>query len=159
MSGEDPEYQATGSGLYEPNNQPEYTPDMLEANWGDESAAENQADLARAQYDDYKSRFVPVENEVIDSVGNRQTYADNVNRAAGAVSQGYETSAGEYQRGLSRYGVTPTDDQVANQKRQMGLSAAAATAEAANRARTSTKNRNMQILGGGLAPQKPTMDQ
>lgn len=152
MSGENPDYQATGAGIYEPDNQPEYEADYLGKNWGDEAASENQAALARAEYDDYKRRFVPIENELIGQLGNRSVYAENVNRATEAAGQAYGTSADEYRRGLSRYGVTASDEQVADQQRQMGLSSAASQSEAANRTRLQTKNRNMQLLGGGLAP-------
>lgn len=152
MSGDGNTYSATGGGIYEPPVRNAYEPDMLDKNWGDEAAAENQADLARAEYDDYKRRFVPIENELINQIGNRGLYAENANRASSAVADAYAGTAGEYQRGLSRYGVTQTGEEQANQSRQMGLSMAANTAEAVNRSRANTKNRSTQVLAGGIAP-------
>lgn len=145
---------ANTGGAYTPDyGVPEYDPLILDIDrWGDDQADENRARLTRAQWWDYKNRFVPIENELIGQIGNRQVYSQSVSRALDAVDQSFDTSRDEMMRGLSRYGAAPSAQETQTLMRQSGRAEAAAKAGAANRTRTQVKNRNMQILGGSLSP-------
>lgn len=151
-------YSGLTYGNYQPDNQPYFQPTFLQKNNSKHQAAHNQAAVARADYEDYKRRFMPIENELIGMLGNRAVYGQNVDRAVDATQQAFDTTAGEYQRGLWRYGIRPSQQQQADQDRKMGLASTAAQAEAANRVRMQTKDRNMRIMGGNLAPKKPGME-
>lgn len=71
-----------GGGTYNPGEP--YTPHYLSQASGKHSATNNQAALARAEYEDYKQRFVPIENELLGQIGDRSVYAENVNRGVNA---------------------------------------------------------------------------
>lgn len=137
---------------YIPGLQQDYEPTYLYSSGGDHQADRNRSKIARAEWNDYKKRFRPIENELIGQIGDRSTYADAVTRSTESVSDTYQTGLGELDRNMARYGVTQSDIERADNARRYGLSRATSMAEAANRARSAVKNRNMQIMGGGLAP-------
>jgi len=156
VSGEgDPIFEVEPSGsteTYTPEGQMDYEPTYLNSSGGKNQASRNQAKLARSEWDDYKTRFVPIENELIGQIGDPSVYRENVGRATDSVSDTYATGAGEFERNMSRYGVQPNAEEKAQTERQYGLSRATAMTEAANRTRASVKDREMQLMGGGLAP-------
>ena len=72
MEGDDLDYapSATPSQRYEPDNQADFEPTYLSASGGKHQASKNQAKVARADWEDYKKRFVPIENELIGQIGD-----------------------------------------------------------------------------------------
>ena len=153
--GDDPLYDPTPpeDQAYTPTaGVPDYQPTYLSTSGGSESAQKNRAKVARAEFEDWKTRFRPVEQELIGQIGDPGVYRENVDRATESVDTAFTTGAGETQRNLSRYGVQPSAIESTQQQRQYGLSKAKATAEAANRSRSAVKNREMQVMAGGLAP-------
>lgn len=134
---------------YSPEGQPEYEPNYLAPMGGGKNRARKaRAKLARAEYEDYKKRFRPIENELIGQVGNRSVYNDEVARGRDAVNKTFAQEPGEYQRGLNRYGVNQDASQRKQSTRDFGLGKAKALTESANRTRSRVKDREMQIYAG-----------
>jgi hypothetical protein len=149
----------TGSGyhppdVYEPPNQPDYNAIHLDTSYGKQSASHNQAAIARGEWADYKQRYRPIENELLGEIGNPDTYNSSVADARQSVREAFDTQNQSAQQQAERYNLSPADDD-----RQTGLAEAASEVTAANRARNQVYNRNMQLLGGGLAPKTPKDDQ
>lgn len=111
-------------------------------------ASDTLANISREQWDDYKSRFVPLENELIDAYNNpalrAERMADVTNRANDAAT----SAVGVAQRGLSRYGQTYEGQ--AGLTRQADLSRATSVVDARNTNRAQMNERDKLLLSGGL---------
>ncbi|MDN5937293.1 MAG: hypothetical protein L0H83_01390 [Salinisphaera sp.] len=210
-----PDFESGVIGTYQPNF---IVPDFE----GDHWASETRADLARAEYEDWKRRFRPLENELIGMVGDAGIFRNEVGQAQQAVRARYGALApgvagdgntanygvaglrvgmgqrvvdaiqpasrvvgapapmvepafapvqapsypepeptsplmsntglsGEIARNRSRYGLSIDPVQRQQMTRALNLDAARALAEASNRTRARVKNRNLQIMAGGLS--------
>ncbi|MGB5557350.1 MAG: hypothetical protein WBN04_04980 [Paracoccaceae bacterium] len=122
------------------------------------------AALTRAQYEDYKTRFQPVENQVLGSImnaegglGNQAVLDDTLARTSANVNNQYDVAEGSMRRNMGRMGInmTPEREQVA--ARGLDLGRTLSEVSARNNARTAVKDRdlttaaNMVGLGRGIA--------
>lgn len=112
-------------------------------------ASEMAAAVQRAEWEDYKRRFRPVENELMGSIGNPQVLNDALARGQQAVSTSFDTSAGVMQRGLSRLGVAMNPAEQAASDRSLSLEQARTGAAVDNMTRRNVKDRDLAIMGGG----------
>ena len=89
--------QSIGAGSYDyqaPNTQPflinpgAYT--------GDDQASRTAAAIARAQYEDYKNRFVPIRNMLVEeaTTGYQDQLDKSLQRTRSAVSGAYDRAEG-----------------------------------------------------------------
>lgn len=135
-------------GLY----RPPYNPTILQpASGGRMEGSDNMAKIHRAQWEDYRSRFAPVEDMLFDRF-NDTTYTNKAVEKAGlTMANAFDSSREQTQRNLSRYGVTQTGDQAAVSERTAGLKKAAAVAGAKNATRTAMEDQKLGIMAGGLS--------
>lgn len=141
---------------FRPPNMPNYEPVQLSTDWtGEHTMANNMASITRANWADYKKRFVPLENMLIGQIGNRDVYQQSVERSVGSVDDAFEGQLAAFGRQRSRYNLGLTNDETQNMGRRLGLREAVAKTTAARRARQQVYSRNMGLLAGGLSSQKP----
>lgn len=138
--------QSIGAGTYDyqaPNTQPFL---INPANYsGDDQASRTAAAIARAQYEDYKNRFVPIRNMLVEeaTTGYQDQLDASMNRTRSAVSGAYDRAEGMQRRRLERYGVNaPGADFSRGETSSMvgGL----------NMTRQRSKERKMNLAYGGM---------
>lgn len=109
--------------------------------------------LLRSQYDDYLSRFAPIEQQMYDMTTYRNPGLVNqeIDKAIGDngyVNVGLENAAGQQQRGFARYGLTPNAAQRTAIDRTNALTGSTARVNAANTIRRNLAARNDLIMIG-----------
>ena len=104
------------------------------------------AAVSRAQWEDYKNRYIPLENELIAAYNNPADRAARISEAANLSGQAFDSAAGVGQRTMQRMGVNfdPSQD------RGFGLKRAAATVDAMNTTRQHLAGRDELLLTGGI---------
>lgn len=117
------------------------------------SASDLYAQLTRQQWQDYVSRFIPIENELIEYAMNPETVRQNVAKAQAGIGQAFTTQQGVTERRLRANQQTLTGEEKAAADQQTGLSKSLAEVQAANTARQVTVQRQRGILGAMPAPQ------
>jgi hypothetical protein len=117
------------------------------------SAAELYAQLTRQQWQDYVSRFIPIENELIEYAMNPETVRQNVAKAQAGIGQAFDTQQGVTERRLRANQQTLTGEEKAAADQQTGLSRSLGEVQAANTARQITVERQRGILGAMPTPQ------
>ncbi|WP_328186890.1 hypothetical protein [Marinobacter sp. OP 3.4] len=131
---------------------PSYNPTTIETTeTGDQSGSENIAKIHRAQWDDYIARFAPVEDMLFDRFNDSEFKQGAVDFADQTMTGAMNRSFDQTQRGLSRYGVTPTGDVAEANNRTWGLKTAAARAGSKNAMRTAIEDQEMGLMTGGLS--------
>ena len=117
---------------------------------GDQGASELIGDLSRAQWDDYKTRYLPYIQALGDYATDSAVPGNAAQQAAGAMTSAYQNSAKAQQMQQQSYGINLSDRQQQANDRRANIQQTANTASAANLARTSAQDRQNAILGGGL---------
>ncbi len=127
---------------YDPAN-PYYIPDY----GGDESASKTRAAIARSEWENYKQRFQPYEEELTEFAQDYDIGQD-VREAKENVQRAYGLGQETMERRMARYGQTGgLSDQ---QERTLGMAEAAASANAANKARGTLQDMQTALLSKGL---------
>lgn len=111
-------------------------------------ASNTQAALARAEFEDYKARFFPLEENLIGRYNNPELRAQSQQENAAAVNTAFDTDAGVQQRRLSRYGTSLSADQQAAQTRDNQVAKVAALTDVRNLTRGAHADIDQQILSG-----------
>jgi hypothetical protein len=111
------------------------------------------AQLLRRQYDDYLSRFAPVEQTMYDltTYRNPGLVGQEIQKAIGTdgyVSRGLNSMADQQQRSAARLGLSLTAEQRAALDTGNNLARSTAAVDAANNIRRSLAARNDQIMIG-----------
>jgi hypothetical protein len=114
----------------------------------DRVAAQERADLTREQWDDYKTRFAPWEDKLIEFAGDPNVKKEAVKQARAGVKGQFESGLGQYQRNQSRLGQGTNLNGL--ESRTLALGRTAATAQAVNDARRYTQDRKEKIQTSGL---------
>ena len=112
------------------------------------SSRDTQAALAREDWDDYKERFFPLENKLIDQYNNGERRSNAIAESGEAVNMAFDADAGVQQRRLSRYGTNLSADQQAASDRQNQISKTATLTDTRNLTRDSYADLDSQILSG-----------
>jgi hypothetical protein len=114
------------------------------------SASGNYANLTKAQWQDYQRRFVPIENELINSTtyANPQVLTKAIGQGREATNQAMDVSEKTQQRAVGQYGITQDPAQLTLRRRMEGLNRSAAVVDAANRIRQRVSDRNREITSG-----------
>ena len=111
-------------------------------------AEKMSANIARAEWEDWKARFKPVELELLNSVGNEQILNDTVNRSVNNVSQTFDAIKQNQAITQSRFGTTGSAQAQKSNARMTRLKEAAMKDDAANDARKTVRDRDMALLSG-----------
>ena len=113
-----------------------------------------QADIARGQWDEYKTLGSPIAARLADEAGrpiSESEYATNIGRAGADVDQAYDQAGTEFRSGLSRYGLNPGSGRFAAGLRGLALGRAGDKAGAMTGARGALQARQDQLRFGTLA--------
>ena len=120
----------------------------------DRAASEKRAGLVREQWDDYKTRFQPVENKLISDMGgsgSHTTYNDaGIANANLAANTAYASAADMEQRDRQRLGQGLSATQVQAQSTNNAMAKSAGTATAVNQASQSDIDRKNSVMSAGL---------
>lgn len=110
-------------------------------------ASETLAQINREQWSDYKSRFVPLENQLIAAYDNPADKAERMRIATTSAGLSADIAQDVTQRSMARYGQTVND---AGLTRSAGLTKTASMVDAANISRDQLNERDRLLLSGGL---------
>lgn len=147
-----------GSGLYggdvnyNPGNSAynAINPDQYQWDKKD-GAAKLSAAVQRAQFQDYMSRFAPIENYAVSLANGRNT-ADlryDVARSNQAMINAGNNMQGQQERAMGRFGLNYTGRNIAGSNEVAGGQVAAV-----NQARLNDEDRLLGLLGGGTGGQQ-----
>lgn len=113
-------------------------------------ASNTRANMARDVWNDYQTRFQPVERELLDMVQNPEQLLDERLAAITINSDAaYSAAMTTADQTRGRYGIAMTPEQAAAEGRNLGLSKTLGEIDARNNTRTHIADRNMQVIGGG----------
>lgn len=125
---------------------------MLEPQYGGRnSGSDNMAKIHRSEWENYRSRFAPVEDMLFDRFQDTGRTEEAVKSAGQTMASAFDRSKDQTAREMSRYGVSQTGDVAEASDRTFGLKQAAATAGARNGMRTAMEDQKMGIMSGGLS--------
>lgn len=113
-------------------------------------ASQTNANIYRADWEDYKARFAPYEQKLMDLVGNEQNRDSLLQNATDNVNQGFGIAQADFTNRMSNYGVTNNALQQQVNSKTNELSRTAALVGARNGVRTQFKDTENNILAGGL---------
>lgn len=115
------------------------------------SGMRQQQGIAQDQYDFYKSRYRPVEEQSIRDAMDYDSAANIERRsgiAAANVNQQFSNAAGQQARMLSRYGINPNSSAFARENAKLSNAQALASAGAQTGAAFDTMDRGIALRAG-----------
>jgi hypothetical protein len=123
----------------------------MDPEWAAQNPEKAQAQLIDMQYQDYVARYQPLEDELIaEYMKSPEESAQQAGLIAGSQFKNVE---GMSQRSAARRGAVLTPDQLAAQRRSVGLAEARTVGTAENLTRRHVNERNMnglsQMMGLG----------
>ncbi|TQV82867.1 hypothetical protein [Aliikangiella coralliicola] len=110
-------------------------------------AADINADLIRAEYEDYRQRYLPLEIELMRLASDPEEKRAAINRAGDEVNSGFESAAKQSAMTAQRYGIRDPSLRV-GAERNRNLSKSAAIAQAKNQTRVAHNDLQMRIMAG-----------
>ena len=127
---------------------PSYSPFYISP-WqysGDDQASRLNAAVARQQYEDYKRRFIPIRNMLINEVTTDypEMLEDELDRTRGAIGSAYTGAQASAKRARERYGLSGSGV-------DYNQSATSAMVGGLNLTRQRSKERRMNLMYGGMA--------
>lgn len=141
-------------GVYESDIRPAQERDRVlrEGLVGDVRAGmRQQQEIAQDQYDFYRSRYRPVEEQSIRDATDYDSAANIERRsgiAAANVNQQFSNAAGQNARMLSRYGINPNSSAFARENAKLTNAQALASAGAQTGAALDTIDRGIALRAG-----------
>lgn len=127
---------------------------LTQATRGGQTSKANMAQVHRAEWDDYLSRFAPIENMLFDKFNDVEGRAQAVDKAGQTMGLAFDQSKDQTNRTISRYGLNMSPEQQANRDRSMEVQRAAGVAGAKNGMRIAKEDQRMGIMAGGLSSVK-----
>jgi len=124
-------------------------PNSIDASSKGGASAINAA-ITREQWEDYKKRFQPYEDRLAAIYKNGGMMEGEAERIPEAVNQSFTTMRGIADRQLSRYGISPNEDQAASRNRMASLDQAIASVDAKNNLYATADERQDKIMTGGI---------
>lgn len=115
--------------------------------------------LSRAQWDDYKARFLPLLNQVIGLATDTTAPESAANRAMQATSDRFDGVEKTLQMNDERYGLQLSPEEMAQRQRKVRMAEAGSAVDAANKARQGTRDRQLEIMSGSQAAQLSNIDE
>lgn len=121
------------------------------ANYGKHFAADTYASITRAQWNDYTSRFLPVQRQLIDAVSSPELLNEQLSR----IGTNYGSAAGQSQAVQAfrnqRYGVGGSQSGAVGQSAttNAAMTQALSQASAMNATRQDSNDRSQALISGG----------
>lgn len=109
------------------------------------------AELARAQWKDYKKRFMPFEKMLITQGLDANNYIQDVNVAKNAVDSAFSQQDGAFERNMDRMGVVMNPAEQNAIEDNMARDKATTMVGEMNSARNNVWDRQNSIMSGGLS--------
>lgn len=122
------------NGIYDPNSKT--------------AAQDMNIALARAEWNDWLTRFLPVEQELANSIGNADVMNSEIERYRGNVTRAFDQQAQQRADFQRRYGIQESAPVAQHNTRTSNIMRAAAMADAGTDARRDVADREMNILAG-----------
>jgi hypothetical protein len=119
----------------------------------DRAASTKRASLVRQQWEDYKTRFQPVENKLINDMGTGEHTTFNeagIATANRAADTAYSSAADMEQRDRQRLGQGLNGLQLQAQQSNNNMARSAGTATAVNQASQADIDRKNAVMSAGL---------
>jgi hypothetical protein len=117
----------------------------------DFGASQQFANVLMGQWQDYRARFVPYQNELLNTVNSRSMAEQDERFARTSVQQAFDAQRGAQTRDLGRMGVVMTAPQRAAVDQGAKLSASSQTVGSLNAARQHTLESDMAVMGAGMS--------
>jgi hypothetical protein len=132
---------------------------MPSVSWDDDDYAKRMRSwLTREQYDDYKTRFMPHEEQLLDAVTGEQLLNERLTAIRNSAARTGGVSAGNASRTMGRYGVRQTQREREQSTTRDNLRQAATLASAENQTRQHIEDRDLSIISGGSTRQAIFME-
>lgn len=128
---------------YQPNSNPYYTVNPNRT--GKTAAQDTRAELARAEFEDYKSRYLPLEESLIQAVGTdyQKSVDQDLSRTRTAVTGAFRGAEAQQDRNAGRYGL-------AAQPAAYDMAETSAMVGGLNSTRIQGEDRRLALLSGGM---------
>lgn len=117
-------------------------------------ASDTYAQIIRDQYDDWKNRFYPKQQELMDLATSGEMMKNQLARVDATTANSVNNAQVAQQNTMARMGVSTATDSNDN---SLGLKASLATANAKNGARSAEQERQINILSGANAGLKSAL--
>lgn len=113
-------------------------------------AATRQGAITKMQWADYQTRFVPIENQLMNmtTYNNPELAGQEIGKAQADTAGTYDNIAGSQAIQMGRYGMSLSPDQQASSDRINSLGKSGAVVDAANNIRLKLVERNQTIAAG-----------
>lgn len=144
---------ALKSGQEYRDNGGAYIVDPSEAMRGAQGGSKVLGELYRAQWEDWKSRFAPKIDQLAEMASDKTLPGRAAEQALQAVNNRFKGARTALDMNQKRLGLQVSGAQQAAQHRKLALTEAAAMANAANKARTSTQDMQQSIIAGNMGTQ------
>jgi hypothetical protein len=115
--------------------------------------AQQELDMAKEQYDYYKTTYRPLEEEIVANAGLSSSETNEMITKAGLTTQSaFDSAEASRNRNLQRMGVNPNSGAYAENTRKSAISKAVAKANSQNTARTQAEEMdyNQKVAAVGL---------
>lgn len=123
--------------------------------YGDRAAEYTYRDLYKAQWEDYKKRFLPYQEELIDAATSTQMLDEQLSRISATTKRSQKLSQEAATIARSRFGMDQTAQQSQSFNSNMNLTSALGEANADNSARSAAYDRYQSAMtGAGIRPQE-----
>ena len=114
-----------------------------------EFASETRAYLNREIYNDYKRRFEPHEQQLLDAVTGKELLNERLSAIRINERNAFASSQGNANRSMGRYGLTSSDGVKRSSDLNTSLARASTLASSENSTRQHIHDRDMTIIAGG----------
>lgn len=117
-------------------------------------ASRTFAAISRAQFEDYKRRYRPLENQLIAAYDNPNDRRRLIGEAQGLVTQGFANADAQFKRRAAGLGATLTPEQQQSYSRGQKLRQGLSQVQAVNSTTRRLRDRDLTLLGGSALPQR-----
>lgn len=115
----------------------------------DTYAQDTNAWLHRQQWQDYKDRFQPVEEQLIDETMGTELLNKRLSAITANADDAFGAAEVDARVTRGRYGIQQNAQEQGAQNRSLALGESLAVADARNNTRTAIYDRNMDTIAGG----------
>lgn len=121
---------------------------------GDRAAEYTYRDLYRAMYDDWKARYQPYQEMLINAATSTEMLDEQLSRISATTNRTTKQAEQNAAMARQRYGIQETQTQQSANDSRMGINAALASVNAKNSVRQDAYDNYQNVmLGGGLRPE------
>lgn len=113
----------------------------------------NLAALYRRDYENYRRRFVPIENELLGAYRNTADRREAIQTGLADVNAGFDRAQDAFRDQLRGRGLALTPEQEAFQQKRSDFQRGLAEVTAINRTNRRFDQRDRELLTTGVAPQ------